>query len=402
MENKCFYCFFRPTFAVTDMLGGILVRPCKCRSVSKRKRRVLLVYSVCIQLLFFVHFCIVIDSNLCRFPDYDVNLFRCVLKNRIGKSNYTLFIHIIYFIESLGATHWYFVLKTRKFDKIPITIPNNREEILRRIQNYLLAFSGLLFLVFTTVTTMFSGFVAEGIEAASTKFRGIVCAVILNISFVYELALLASVSMIGFIILVSTKEVFGCLSERLYLANVNSNEYKIDYIMSEHAEICRFFDKVNDTWKDMFALGYSIGMLMLGTLVYNNVYKTLNLKNQWLGDIGSLILILIVLFASFVISHVINSIYDNFQEIRKFNINFSRITHKIKLICFMKFFRENAIGFNCGDVLIITKDIPIQTVRALYNTFNSLKGIHDIMNGTNVNCNETIQVYTKLNIGLQS
>ncbi|XP_067141744.1 uncharacterized protein [Centruroides vittatus] len=266
----------------------------------------------------------------------------------------------------------------------------------------MLAFFALCFLVPTTGNTMFSGFVAEGIEAASTTLRGIVCAVILNISFVYELALLASVSMIGFIILVSAKKALDCLSERLYLANVNSNEYKIDYITSEHAEICRFFDKVNDTWKVMFALGYSIGMLMLGVLVYNNVYKTLDLKYQWAYDISSITFILVVLYASFVISQMINSIYDNFQEIRKFNINSSRITYKIKLICFMKFFRENAIGFNCGDILIITKNIPIQTVRVLYNTFNSLKGIHDIMNGANVNCNETIHIYTKHNIGFQS
>ncbi|XP_067141745.1 uncharacterized protein [Centruroides vittatus] len=211
-----------------------------------------------------------------------------------------------------------------------------------------------------------------------------------------------SVLMMGFIILVSAKKALGCLSERLYLANVNSNEYKIDYIVSEHAEICRVFDKINDTWKDMFALGSSIGMVMLGVLIYNNVYKTSDPKFQWICDICSILFTLIVLYGSFVISQMINSIYDNFQEIRKFNINSSRITYKIKLICFMKFFRENAIGFNCGDMLIITKKIPVQTVRVLYNTLNSLKGIHDIMNGTNVNCNETIPVYTKLNIGLQS
>ncbi|XP_067142266.1 uncharacterized protein [Centruroides vittatus] len=118
-------------------------------------------------------------------------------------------------------------------------------------------------------------FVAKDIEADSTTFRGTVCAVILNTNFVYELALLMSLSMIGFIGIVPAKKASDSLSERLYLANINSS----DYIMFDHSEICRFYDKLNDAWEDTFALGYSIGMLMLGTFVYKSPFSEENRMN---------------------------------------------------------------------------------------------------------------------------
>ncbi|XP_023243071.1 uncharacterized protein LOC111641178 isoform X2 [Centruroides sculpturatus] len=78
--------------------------------------------------------------------------------------------------------------------------------------------------------------------------------------------------------------------------------------------------------------------------------------------------------------------YDSFQEIRIMSALPLSITEKLKILDFIKRFRENSIGVSIGDCFILSKETPVEVCNALYTIFNMMLEIRDIMKGKSTHC----------------
>ncbi|XP_023231307.1 uncharacterized protein LOC111631320 [Centruroides sculpturatus] len=78
--------------------------------------------------------------------------------------------------------------------------------------------------------------------------------------------------------------------------------------------------------------------------------------------------------------------YDSFQEIRIFASARLAVEDKIKMLDFMKKFRENELGFSCGGFFVVSKGCPVKVYSSLYSAFNVLMQIRDILKGGDDKC----------------
>ncbi|XP_067144938.1 uncharacterized protein [Centruroides vittatus] len=78
--------------------------------------------------------------------------------------------------------------------------------------------------------------------------------------------------------------------------------------------------------------------------------------------------------------------YDSFQEIRIFASARLSVEDKIKLLDFMKKFRENELGFSCGGFFVASKGCPVKVYSSLYSAFNILLQVRDILKGGDNKC----------------
>ncbi|XP_023230936.1 uncharacterized protein LOC111630988 [Centruroides sculpturatus] len=79
-------------------------------------------------------------------------------------------------------------------------------------------------------------------------------------------------------------------------------------------------------------------------------------------------------------------VYDSFQEIRIFASARLAVEDKIKMLDFMKKFRENELGFSCGGFFVVSKGCPVKVYSSLYSAFNVLLQVRDILKGGDNKC----------------
>ncbi|XP_067145147.1 uncharacterized protein [Centruroides vittatus] len=102
--------------------------------------------------------------------------------------------------------------------------------------------------------------------------------------------------------------------------------------------------------------------------------------------VATILAVTIAIVGSFAMAHFSGSAYDSFQEIRVMSALPLSITEKLKILDFMKRFRENSIGASIGDCFIMSKETPVEVYNGLYTIFNMMLEIRDIMKGKSSHC----------------
>ncbi|XP_023232526.1 uncharacterized protein LOC111632348 [Centruroides sculpturatus] len=205
----------------------------------------------------------------------------------------------------------------------------------------------------------------------------------MNTAAIFETSTIIFVVLILVLVGFLMRERFEHLSAELYLAEVNFRKGNIDNFICKHTELYDFIGHLNDNFSIVFLVAYSGTVAIFATFLYNLVYKTVS--PIYLTFYALILLIFVASFGlcsvAFLISRILVSAYDSFQEIRKFKINSFNLEDKLKVLDFMKRF-ESIIGFSCEDFFIISREFPIELYNALYNAYNVLLQMRDINQGT--------------------
>ncbi|XP_067140365.1 uncharacterized protein [Centruroides vittatus] len=257
---------------------------------------------------------------------------------------------------------------------------------LLRFQNYCLAFGGVIYFGALVIETIsFSITLPNIIELYDSYSRALACTVFMTTAAVFETSTIMFVVLILVLFGFLMRERFEHLSAELYLAEVNSCKDDIDNFIYKHTELYDLIGNLNDNFSIVFLVAYSGTVAVFATFLYNFVYKTVS--PIYLTFYALILLIFFASFAlcsiAFLVSRILVSAYDSFQEIRKFKINSFNLEDKLKVLDFMKRFGANSIiGFTCEDFFVITRKFPIELYNALYNAYNILLQMRDISQGT--------------------
>ncbi|XP_067127550.1 uncharacterized protein [Centruroides vittatus] len=187
---------------------------------------------------------------------------------------------------------------------------------------------------------------------------------------------------VGLLILERFKE----LAKQLKLTRNRCAKYDVDEIIWKHAEIYDLINQMNDKWKDLFFLIFGIAIYILAFQIYHSIFVELDIIFRLLLCLGTIFSVFCGFLFSFAVSRISAFAYDSFQEIRIFASARLAIEDKIKLLDFMKKFRENELGFSCGGFFVASKGCPVKVYSSLYSAFNILLQVRDILKGGDNKC----------------
>ncbi|XP_067127902.1 uncharacterized protein [Centruroides vittatus] len=190
--------------------------------------------------------------------------------------------------------------------------------------------------------------------------------------------------MVGIVIL----ERFNVLSKQLQEARINCSKHDIDELISKHEELCHFIEQINDKWGEYFFILFGVFIYLVAFLINATIFNEISsyIRIHILLIFLTVLSIALAMFYSFALARISYSAYDSFQEIRKLSVAPLELEEKLKILDFMKKFRENEIGFNCGGYFLMSKESPIKVYNALYTVCNMLLQIRDILWGEKRSC----------------
>ncbi|XP_023230953.1 uncharacterized protein LOC111631003 isoform X2 [Centruroides sculpturatus] len=143
---------------------------------------------------------------------------------------------------------------------------------------------------------------------------------------------------------------------------------------------------MNNKWKELFFVLFGIVIYILALLIYHSFFVELDIIFRLLLCFATVVCIILALLFSFAVSRISACVYDSFQEIRIFASARLAVEDKIKMLDFMKKFRENELGFSCGGYFVVSKGCPVKVYSSLYSAFNVLLQVRDILKGGDNKC----------------
>ncbi|XP_023244758.1 uncharacterized protein LOC111642620 [Centruroides sculpturatus] len=229
--------------------------------------------------------------------------------------------------------------------------------------------------------------ISNVVERKSSYGRALVCAVYINVCFIYEFALCMWAMSVIHVAAFAIIERFNVLSRRLQRLFFKCSKRDIHNLICKHVELCDFIKQVNDKWNEYMFIVYGSLLTSVCFFIYNTVFPDMSLPLYVIMCLTTILAVTIAIVASFVTSRFCIAAYDSFQEIRIMSALPLSLTEKLIIIFyFMKRFRENSIGFNIGDCFILSKETPVEVYNALNTIFKMMLEIRNIMKGKSSHC----------------
>ncbi|XP_023218545.1 uncharacterized protein LOC111620777 [Centruroides sculpturatus] len=224
------------------------------------------------------------------------------------------------------------------------------------------------------------------IEERANYIRATVCAIFMNLCVLYEATGLLWIISITTLILTMIMKRFHVLSNDLQRAKTTCSYDAIQQLITKHNELCEFLNQINDKWSQSLFFLYGFIITFVSFLLYNTVFPGFPAHLYVFVCLATAVSISGAITISLIVSRVSSAAYDSFQEIRKLGAGNFRLEEKLKMLDFMKKFRENEIGFSCGDCFMFSKETAVEVYNALYTVFNMLLQIRDIWLGVDSKC----------------
>ncbi|XP_023240514.1 uncharacterized protein LOC111638968 [Centruroides sculpturatus] len=228
--------------------------------------------------------------------------------------------------------------------------------------------------------------ICVNIEIQSSYTRALVCTVYLYLCFQYEIALWLWCFIVAILIGIAIIGRFNAISNQLQRATANWPKSQIDNLIAKHVELCDYIHQFNSKWNEYIMLLYGIIIYLAAILTYNAIFTELPSYFHAIMFIAATFCMFLLVIGAFACSRFFASAYDSFQEVRRLGAASRRLHDKLKLLDFMKKFRENKIGISCGGCFILSKESPVQVYNNFYTMYNMLLSIRDILTNTKRNC----------------
>ncbi|XP_023235933.1 uncharacterized protein LOC111635254 [Centruroides sculpturatus] len=384
MGEECLYCSLLPSVSLSYIFGDLYFEPCQCRPQSNNKAKLMRICFLFAQSIFVGHF-ILLAIQL--FPT-DNKTIGCSATHKLTEKQSMPFVRSLLMSNAFYSAAVHYAVKKQKImlNLKLSSYAGEREKLLSFQKVVHLCVGSAFFVVATIMTITISVWSSVKIEEVSGYWRSVICSVFLNICVIYECAIILVLFATACVLCFAVKERFDAISFDLQFAKVDWNKRKIDNLIAKHAELCDFIDYLNDKISEILLFLYGVAITIVSICFYSILFRVLNSKLHIMMIAITILSSVSLCIISFAVSRVAASAYDSFQEIRRLGACSRRLQDKLKMLNFMKKFREEEIGLDCGGCFIMSKECPVQVFQSLYGIFDMLLQIRDILAGNTDKC----------------